>query len=31
LIALAAIAHATGRRNAGDRCKVTAEDVFMEA
>ena len=31
LIALAAIAHTTGHRNAGDRCKVTAEDVFMEA
>jgi predicted MFS family arabinose efflux permease len=31
LIALAAIAHATGHRNAGDHCKVTAEDVFMEA
>jgi predicted MFS family arabinose efflux permease len=31
LIALAAIAHVTGHRNAGDHCKVTAEDVFMEA
>jgi MFS family permease len=31
LIAVAAIAHATGHRNAGDHCKVTAEDVFMEA
>jgi predicted MFS family arabinose efflux permease len=31
LIALAAILHATGHRNAGDHCKVTAEDVFMEA
>ncbi len=31
LIGLAAIAHATGHRNAGDHFKVTAEDVFMEA
>jgi predicted MFS family arabinose efflux permease len=31
LIGLAAIAHATGHRNVGDHCKVTAEDVFMEA
>jgi MFS family permease len=31
LIGLAAIAHATGHSNAGDHCKVTAEDVFMEA
>ncbi|HTC76619.1 MAG TPA: MFS transporter, partial [Edaphobacter sp.] len=31
LIGLAAIAHVTGHRNAGDHCKVTAEDVFMEA
>jgi hypothetical protein len=31
LIGLAAIAHVMGHRNAGDHCKVTAEDVFMEA
>jgi predicted MFS family arabinose efflux permease len=31
LIALAGIAHATGHRNLGDRCKVTREDVLMEA
>jgi predicted MFS family arabinose efflux permease len=31
LIALAALSHALGHRNAGDHCKVTAEDVFMEA
>jgi predicted MFS family arabinose efflux permease len=31
LIALAGIWHAMGHRDAGDRCKVTAEDVFMEA
>jgi predicted MFS family arabinose efflux permease len=31
LIGLAAIAHVTGHRNVGDHCKVTAEDVFMEA
>jgi predicted MFS family arabinose efflux permease len=31
LIALAGIAHATGNRNIGDHCKVTTEDVFMEA
>jgi MFS family permease len=30
-IALAAIYHATGHRDAGDHCKVTREDVFMEA
>jgi predicted MFS family arabinose efflux permease len=30
-IGLAAIAHAMGRRGAGDHCKVTTEDVFMEA
>jgi predicted MFS family arabinose efflux permease len=29
-IGLAAIAHAMGRRDAGDHCKVTSEDVFME-
>jgi predicted MFS family arabinose efflux permease len=31
LIALAGVAHATGHRDAGDRCKVTTEDVYMEA
>jgi predicted MFS family arabinose efflux permease len=31
LIALAGISHAVGHRDVGDRCKVTAEDVFMEA
>jgi predicted MFS family arabinose efflux permease len=31
LIALAGIWHATGHRGAGDQCKVTREDVFMEA
>jgi MFS family permease len=31
LIGLAAIAHATGHRGVGDHCKVTEEDVFMEA
>jgi predicted MFS family arabinose efflux permease len=31
LIALAGISHAAGHRDVGDRCKVTAEDVFMEA
>jgi len=31
LIALAGIAHATGHRNIGDHCKVTREDVLMEA
>jgi predicted MFS family arabinose efflux permease len=31
LIALAGITHGMGRRDAGDHCKVTAEDVFMEA
>ncbi len=31
LIALAWIVHALGYRGAGDRCKVTTEDVFMEA
>jgi len=31
LIALAAIWHATGHKNGGDRCKVSREDVFMEA
>jgi predicted MFS family arabinose efflux permease len=31
LIALAGIAHATGHRNLGDRCKVSREDVLMEA
>jgi predicted MFS family arabinose efflux permease len=31
LIALAGIRHAMGHRDAGDQCKVTAEDVFMEA
>jgi hypothetical protein len=31
LIALAAIVHATGHRGVCDRCKVTEEDVFMEA
>jgi predicted MFS family arabinose efflux permease len=31
LIGLAAIAHATGCRDEHDRCKATAEDVFMEA
>jgi predicted MFS family arabinose efflux permease len=31
LVVLAAIVHATGHGNTGDHCKVTAEDVFMEA
>ncbi|MGD0442330.1 MAG: MFS transporter [Edaphobacter sp.] len=31
LIALAGIRHAMGNRGAGDHCKVTTEDVFMEA
>jgi predicted MFS family arabinose efflux permease len=31
LIALAGIWHAMGNRDAGDRCKVTTEDVLMEA
>ena len=31
LIFLAAIWHAIGHRDAGDRCKVSAEDVLMEA
>jgi predicted MFS family arabinose efflux permease len=31
LIILAAIWHAMGHRDAGDRCKVSAEDVLMEA
>jgi predicted MFS family arabinose efflux permease len=31
LIGLAGIAHAFGHRGAGDHCKVTVEDVFMEA
>src|SRR5271155_5041693 len=31
LIALAATAHAMGHRGAADHCKVTTEDVFMEA
>lgn len=31
LIALAWTVHALGYRGAGDRCKVTTEDVFMEA
>jgi predicted MFS family arabinose efflux permease len=31
LVGLAGITHATGHRGAGDRCKVTNEDVFMEA
>jgi predicted MFS family arabinose efflux permease len=31
LIALAGIAHATGHRNLGDQCKVSREDVLMEA
>jgi predicted MFS family arabinose efflux permease len=31
LIGLAAIAHATGHRNAENHCKVTDEDIFMEA
>jgi predicted MFS family arabinose efflux permease len=31
LVALAGLAHATGHRDAGDHCKVTPEDVFMEA
>jgi predicted MFS family arabinose efflux permease len=31
LITLAAIWHAMGHRDAGDRCKVSAEDVLMEA
>jgi predicted MFS family arabinose efflux permease len=30
-IALAAIYHAMGHRDAGDHCKVTREDVYMEA
>jgi predicted MFS family arabinose efflux permease len=31
LIALAGLRHAMGHRDARDRCKVTPEDVFMEA
>jgi predicted MFS family arabinose efflux permease len=31
LIALAGIVHAMGHRGAGDHCKATTEDVFMEA
>jgi predicted MFS family arabinose efflux permease len=31
LIGLAGIWHATGHRDSGDRCKVTQEDVLMEA
>ena len=31
LIALAGVWHAMGHRDMGDRCKVTAEDVLMEA
>jgi predicted MFS family arabinose efflux permease len=31
LIALAGIFHAMGRRDTADHCKVTPEDVFMEA
>jgi hypothetical protein len=31
LIALAWTVHALGYRGAGDRCKVTTEDVLMEA
>jgi predicted MFS family arabinose efflux permease len=31
LIALAGIVHALGHRGVADHCKVTAEDVFMEA
>ncbi len=31
LIALAGIVHALGDRGTGDHCKVTTEDVFMEA
>jgi predicted MFS family arabinose efflux permease len=31
LVALAGLAHAMGHRDAGDHCKVTPEDVFMEA
>jgi predicted MFS family arabinose efflux permease len=31
LIALGGTAHAMGHRGAGDNCKVTTEDVFMEA
>ena len=31
LIALAWAAHAIGHRNLGDHCRVTREDVFMEA
>jgi predicted MFS family arabinose efflux permease len=31
LIALAGIVHAMGHRGTGDHCKVTTEDVFMEA
>jgi predicted MFS family arabinose efflux permease len=31
LIALAGVFHAMGRRDKADRCKVTVEDVFMEA
>jgi predicted MFS family arabinose efflux permease len=31
LIGLAGICHATGHRDSGDRCKVTQEDVLMEA
>jgi predicted MFS family arabinose efflux permease len=31
LIGMAALWHVTGHRSAGDHCKVTREDVFMEA
>jgi len=31
LIGMAALWHVTGHRGAGDHCKVTREDVFMEA
>jgi predicted MFS family arabinose efflux permease len=31
LIGMAALWHVTGHRGAGDHCKVTPEDVFMEA
>ena len=31
LIALAALSHATGHRGAEDHCKVSREDVLMEA
>jgi predicted MFS family arabinose efflux permease len=31
LIGMAALWHVTGHRGAGDHCKVTAEDVLMEA